>query len=199
MEILIATKNMGKIREFETLLTDLPIVLRGLNEFKEIEDIEETGATFAENAALKAREYALKTGIWALADDSGLEVNALNNAPGVFSARFAGENATDAENIEKLLAQLSLSKSDDRRARFVCTIAISDENGKIRHLAEGVCSGKISEGARGGNGFGYDPIFIPEGFAETFGELAGETKQRISHRAQAVLKIISFLRDFMGV
>lgn len=193
-EILIATKNVGKIKELEKLLDNSPLILRSLNEFPQISDVDEIGETFAENAILKAREYAEKTNLWALADDSGLEVAALNNAPGVFSARYAGENSSNEQKIAKLLEEMK--KKSDRRARFVCAMAISDETGKIRFLAEGICNGKIAVTSKGTNGFGYDPIFIPEGFNQTFGELSGDIKQKISHRAQAIGKIIRFLHDF---
>lgn len=194
IEILIATKNIGKVRELEKLLENLPFVLRSLNEFPEVPDVEETGATFAENAILKAREYAKQTNLWALADDSGLEVAALNGAPGVFSARYAGENASDEEKISKLLNEIK--ENDDRRARFVCVMALADETGEIIHLTEGICDGDISLNISGTNGFGYDPVFVPKDFTQTFGELSSDIKHEISHRAQAIRKIIRFLHDF---
>ena len=193
-ELLIATKNTGKIKELKELLTGLPIQIRCLNEFPSITEPEETGANFAENAVLKAKYYALQTKLWALADDSGLEVKALNGAPGVFSARYAGENATAEEKIEKLLQELNNIK--DRRARFVCTMAIVDKTGEIEFVADGVCNGTIALTASGANGFGYDPIFIPDGFSNTFGELSDQIKWKISHRARAANKIIQHLRRF---
>ena len=199
LELLIATKNTGKIREIEKLLADLPIAVRSLKEFGNVVEPEEIGADFAENAVLKARYYAGKTGLSALADDSGLEVEALGGAPGVFSARYAGIIASDEEKIFKLLDELEQTSDDERRARFVCVIAIADKNGEIRCLEEGICRGKIARKPTGANGFGYDPIFIPDGFSETFGGLSDEIKQKISHRARAALKIIGFLRDFIVV
>ncbi len=196
LEIVVATKNAGKIKELKELLTDLPLRLKGLNDFPNITEAEETGATFAENAAIKAQSYALQTGFYSLADDSGLEVEALGGAPGVFSARYAGLNATDSERIAKLLDELNETRDEKRRARFVCAMAISNEAGEIKFSAEGVCNGKIALKPSGTNGFGYDPIFIPDDFKPTFGELPDETKQKISHRAQAARKIIRFLRDF---
>ena len=193
-ELLIATKNAGKIKELKELLIGLPIQTRCLNAFPNITEPEETGANFAENAVLKAKYYALQTKLWALADDSGLEVEALNGAPGVFSARYAGENATDEEKIEKILQELNNIK--DRRARFVCTMAITDETGEIKFVADGVCDGGIAITPSGSNGFGYDPIFIPDGFSQTFGELSDQIKRKISHRAQAAEKIIQHLRRF---
>ena len=199
MQILIGTKNAGKIKELKSLLAELPVKLRDLNEFKHIIEPEETGATFMENAALKAVYYAQKTKLAALADDSGLEVEALNGAPGVYSARYAGEQASDAEKISKLLEEIKDSGSENRAARFVCAIVLTDETGDIIFQTEGICQGKIALAANGQNGFGYDPVFIPDGFDQTFGELSGEIKSRLSHRAQAIEKIIGFLRGFAAV
>ncbi|HXG82417.1 MAG TPA: RdgB/HAM1 family non-canonical purine NTP pyrophosphatase [Pyrinomonadaceae bacterium] len=194
MRILVATKNAGKVRELERLLTDLPLRLRNLNEFPGVGDAIESGATFAENAVLKAKSYARQTGLWSLADDSGLEVEALGGAPGVFSARYAGAEATDEENIEKLLDELNKISGGERRARFVCAMAICDGGGDVKYTSEAGCEGGISLTPRGSNGFGYDPVFIPDGFEQTFGELSNETKQKISHRARATEKIIQYLR-----
>ena len=199
IQLLIATKNKGKVSELEKLFADLPIELKNLNDFPNALDVEETGATFAENAALKARGYARQTNLWALADDSGLEVEALSGAPGVFSARFAGEKASDAANGEKLLREIGASGSENRGARFVCAMSIADDAGEIIFAAEGFCTGKIVGEPRGANGFGYDPIFVPDGFAETFAELPGSVKQKISHRGRAAAKIIKYLRAFIAV
>jgi XTP/dITP diphosphohydrolase len=196
MELVIATQNTGKIKELADLLADLPVYLRGLNDFAGIVEPEETGVDFAANAALKARGYALQTGLWTLADDSGLEVAALGNAPGVFSARYAGQNATDRERIDKLLTEMRAVNEENRTARFVCAMAVADHEGVIKYVTEGICHGRIIDSPRGANGFGYDPIFAPEGFAETFGELSGAVKREISHRARATNKIIAYLRDF---
>ncbi|MGI9054694.1 MAG: RdgB/HAM1 family non-canonical purine NTP pyrophosphatase [Pyrinomonadaceae bacterium] len=199
MQILAGTKNAGKIRELKELLAGLPINLQSLNEFENIVEPEETGATFAENAALKAVYYARETGLAALADDSGLEVEALNNAPGVYSARYAGATASDAEKISKLLNEIKTVKEENRSARFVCAIALTDKSGEIIFQTEGICRGKIASAPAGKNGFGYDPVFIPEGFDETFGELSGAIKSNLSHRARAIEKIIQFLRDLQAV
>ena len=199
IQLLTATKNAGKVKEFENLLADLPVDLRSLNDFPNIIEPEETGATFAENAQLKARYYAVQTGLFALADDSGLEVEALAGAPGVFSARYAGANANDAERIEKLLKELNATHAKTRRARFVCAIAIADARGEIKYQAEASCGGTIARTAKGTHGFGYDPIFIPDGFKGTFGELSDDIKQQISHRARAIKKIIQYLHDFTAV
>ena len=194
--LLIATMNRGKIKELRELLAGLPINLKSLDEFPNITEVEETGGTFAENAVLKARGYAVQTGIRALADDSGLEVMALNGAPGIFSARYAGENANDGAKIEKLLCELAATESANRTARFVCAAAIADETGAVEFQAEGVCSGQIALEPAGNQGFGYDPIFIPDGFAETFGELSAEIKHNLSHRGKALAKVGVFLRGF---
>lgn len=195
-QLLAATGNAGKIRELKEILADFPIALRDLGEFFGISEVEETGATFEENAILKAKGYAVQTGLWTLADDSGLEVATLGGAPGVYSARYAGKNAGDKEKIAKLLSELG--DNNNRRARFVCAMAIADETGDIKFLAEGICDGKISVNPSGTNGFGYDPIFIPDGFDKTFGELSGDVKQKISHRGRAMKKIIQYLRCFYG-
>lgn len=195
MQILVATHNQGKIKELKKLLENSPFILRSLSEFPDIIEPEETGSTFAENAILKAKSYAAQTGLPALADDSGLEVEALNGEPGILSARYAGEDKInlDKENIEKLLGELAKTKNSERLARFFCAMAISDERGNIKTIAEGICKGKIALSPSGTNGFGYDPVFIPEGFEQTFGELSDQIKQKISHRTQALKKIIGFL------
>jgi XTP/dITP diphosphohydrolase len=198
-ELLIATKNAGKIKELEKLLADLPMRLCSMNDFPDVFEPEETGATFVENANLKARYYALQTGVWSLADDSGLEVEALNNAPGVLSARYAGKNADDRRRTAKLLEELNELSGENRKARFVCAMAVADETGEIKFTTEGVCGGEIARAARGAGGFGYDPIFIPDGFSETFGELSGDIKQQISHRARASAKINQYLRHFYAI
>lgn len=192
-ELLIATSNKGKIVELQSLLASLPLRLRNLMEFSGIRDVEETGTTFADNAILKAGAYAGQTGLWTLADDSGLEVDALGGAPGVFSARYGGAGATDAERIERLLKELSQAASRQRRARFVSVIAIADPQGQVANLSTGKCEGSIAHAPRGTNGFGYDPVFIPDGFQQTFGELPQEIKESISHRALALQAARSFL------
>ena len=199
MELLLATKNIGKIKELAELLAGLQIRLRNLSEFETIVEPEETGATFSDNAVLKAKYYASQTGLWALADDSGLEVEALGGAPGIFSARYAGESATNEEKIGKLLQDINRTNNNNRKARFVCAMAVVDEKGIVKFLSEGTCNGEIAAKPLGSGGFGYDPIFIPEGYLGTFGELSGEIKQKISHRSRAIKKIIRFLRDYTVV
>ena len=196
---MIATLNEGKITELKDLLSELPIELLSLRDFPNVSEARETGSTFGENAVLKARCYARQTGIMSLADDSGLEVAALRGAPGVFSARYAGENASDEARIEKLLREINLSGSENRSARFVCSVAIADKNGSVISSVEEYCEGAIAFEPRGTNGFGYDPVFIPSGFDKTFGELSAPVKQKISHRARALTKIIRYLRDFIAI
>jgi len=171
-ELLVATRNEGKVLELKKILSDSPGRLRSLREFADVSDVEETGKSFQENAAIKARSYARQTNLWALADDSGLEVAALDGAPGIFSARYAGAGASDEEKIKRLLDELSKKSDAERFARFSCAMAIADEKGEIKFVAEGVCDGKIALESRGNNGFGYDPVFTPEGFQQTFGELS---------------------------
>ena len=199
LQLLVATKNDGKVGELKNLLADLPIELKSLSDFPLLRQVEETGETFTENAALKASGYARQTGLWSLADDSGLEVAALDGAPGVFSARYAGEKADDRENIEKLLRELGRNGDEIRAARFVCAMTIADDAGEIVFTAEDFCNGTIIDAPRGANGFGYDPVFVPVGYAETFGELPASVKQKISHRGRAAGKIIQYLRDFIAV
>ncbi len=192
-ELLIATGNKGKVAELRSLLAGLPLRLRNLAEFSSAREVEETGRTFSDNAALKAHGYAEQTGLWTLADDSGLEVDALGGAPGVFSARYGGEGLTDADRVERLLAELSRVAAKDRRARFVCVIAIADPRGQVMDLSTGSCAGRIVHAPRGTHGFGYDPVFLPDGFEQTFGELPAEIKHEISHRALALKAARSFL------
>lgn len=197
-ELLIATRNAGKIQELQSLLSALShLRLRNLTEFPDVADVEETGQTFTENATLKARGYAQQTGLWALADDSGLEVEALGGAPGVYSARYAGADASDRDRIKQLLAELSQTSDRARRARFVCVIVIADARGEIANLATGNCEGTIAPVPRGTHGFGYDPIFVPDGYEQTFGELSAEIKERISHRARALRATLSFLNALL--
>ena len=192
--MVLATYNKGKLRELRRLVNKLPFDLKDLEDFPALEPVPETGKTFAENASLKAVGYARQTSTLTLADDSGLEVDALGGAPGVFSARYAGD-ASDAERTAKLLAELSNVSDELRTAHFVSTIAIANENAEVIHLSQGICEGRIIRSPRGTRGFGYDPVFIPHGFQQTFGELAPEIKNRISHRARALAQTLSFLRS----
>jgi XTP/dITP diphosphohydrolase len=194
-ELLIATNNAGKIRELTSLLTNLPLRVRQLSEFPQIKEVEETGKTFAENALLKARLYGQQTNLWTLADDSGLEVDALNGAPGVLSARYAGQNASDEERNARLLTELSLMNDGQRTARFNCVIALYDPASEATEIFNGTCEGHIAKHPRGHNGFGYDPLFIPSGYAHTFGELSEAVKQQISHRSRALAAVRVYLNE----
>ncbi len=198
-KLLVATNNSGKIRELKLMLQASPFEIVGLADLPGIREVAETGLTFADNAALKASGYAVQAGILSLADDSGLEVAALDNRPGVFSARYGGEGTTFAQKMSLILDELATTGETSRRARFVCAMAVADKNGEILIAAECICSGTIADAPRGTGGFGYDPIFVPDGFEMTFGELSTDTKQKISHRFRAFEQIIPFLRHFEAV
>ena len=191
--LLLGTRNPGKVREIESILADSGWSFSSLQAFPDIETPAETGTTYAEIAILKARFYSLATGMCALADDSGLEVEALDGAPGVFSARYAGENASDADRRALLLSELAKVSDVNRRARFVAVVAISDADGTVLNVSEGICEGTIISSPRGDGGFGYDPLFVPDGFNQTFAELPDDVKNIISHRARALLKTRDFL------
>ena len=182
--ILIATTNQHKLQEYAAIFAGLPIELRSLRDVGITDDVEETGATFAENAALKAEFYANRSGLPALADDSGLEVHALDGAPGVYSARYAGPGATDADRIALLLKNMEHVPFHARLARFVCAIALARPGGPIEHV-EGTLPGVIELAPRGSNGFGYDPVFYLLDENATLAELPPERKNQISHRAVA--------------
>jgi XTP/dITP diphosphohydrolase len=191
--LLLGTRNAGKLREIVTILVDIPYRIRSLQDFPRVGVAAETGHTYAENAIAKAQFYARETELCALADDSGLEVNALDGAPGVFSARYAGTDASDADRRRLLLSELAAVPAEKRTARFVCVIAIAMPDGRVLNISEGTCSGTIGFELRGDSGFGYDPLFTPEGFDKTFAELSDSIKNRISHRARALLKTREFL------
>ncbi len=187
-EIIIATKNAGKVKDFETLFSPKRFKVKSLLDFPEIEDVEETGVTFAENATLKAETISSALNKPVIADDSGLAIDALNGEPGVYSARYAGENKDDNANIEKVLQKLSDVPFEKRTARFHCALAIAVP-GKSTEIVEGTCEGRILEEKRGENGFGYDPIFFVEKWNCSMAELSKEQKNQISHRANALQKL----------
>ncbi len=184
-ELVIATRNPGKVREIQQILSGLGVRWRSLEEFSDIAEPDETGTTFAENARLKALYYAERTSCLVLADDSGLEVDALNGRPGVESARFAGEQKSDTDNNARLILELRDVPEARRSARFRCAIALA-ESGRVLMETEGCIEGRIIDRPRGANGFGYDPhFFVPECGATT-AELTPEQKSRISHRGRAL-------------
>jgi XTP/dITP diphosphohydrolase len=191
--LLLGTRNPGKIHEIKLILGDLACELCSLQQFENVEVAEENADTYAENAIAKARFYARATRLLALADDSGLEVEALRGAPGVLSARYAGESATDADRRNLLLSEIEKSGSNNRSGRFVCAIAIAAPDGEVLKVTEGVCDGTITFAPRGTSGFGYDPLFVPDGYDQTFAELSDDVKNRISHRARALIKLRAFL------
>lgn len=193
--LLLGTRNPGKLKEITSILHDCGWSFSSLREFPNVNTAEESGDTYADNAIAKARFYAMATGLCALADDSGLEVAALGGAPGVFSARYAGENASDADRRELLLAELANTSSPDRRARFVSVVAISAPDGQVVNISEGICEGTITFAPRGDGGFGYDPLFIPDGYSQTFAELPDAIKNLISHRALALINTKKFLES----
>jgi XTP/dITP diphosphohydrolase len=195
LELLVATRNSGKVQEIKLALQDLPLRLRFPEEFPELSPVEESGKSYEENAVIKARSYAKETGLCALADDSGLEVAALGGGPGMLSARYAGSEASDEERIGLVLSQLLRSHGRERQARFICVVAIA--NPQLINVARGSCEGRIAYAPRGKNGFGFDPIFIPEHYESTFAELSLHIKNKISHRAQALARTRHFLSHWL--
>jgi XTP/dITP diphosphohydrolase len=187
MDLLLATRNVNKTREFAQILGNR-FRISDLSNLENCPKVEETGRSFRENAMLKALVVSLDQQLadrhlLVVADDSGLQIDSLGGAPGIFSARYAGENATDEANIDKLLRELSETR--ERSARFRCVIALA-RDGKLLRTFEGAVEGMIVDHPRGDRGFGYDPIFLPDGFDATFGELPAEAKNKISHRARAI-------------
>ena len=191
--IVAATGNQHKLAEYAKLLADQEVEIKSLNDFPGYTEPEENGSTFEENANIKAAAASIYCSAPAFADDSGLEVEALDGRPGIYSSRYA---ATDAERIAKLLGELE--GKENRRARFVCVISIAF-NGEVIASFEGEVKGTILTEPRGENGFGYDPIFMPDGFNKSFAELSGEEKNRISHRAMAYAKALEFVEDELSV
>ncbi|KJS18539.1 MAG: purine NTP phosphatase [Peptococcaceae bacterium BRH_c4b] len=184
MRLVLATRNRGKVNELAELLSPLGVEVLSLDNFPGVPEVEEDGDTFKANALKKALTVSLHTGEIALADDSGLEVDYLGGAPGVHSARFAGVGRDDLENNEKLLRLMKNVPPEKRTARFRCVVALATPEGRT-FTTEGACEGIIGNSPRGGEGFGYDPLFVVPEFGKTFAELDMETKNRISHRGRA--------------
>ena len=196
MRLLIATMNQGKLREYQRLLADVPsLELETMASLDAPVDVVEDSDTFEGNAIKKATEIAAAAGVSCLADDSGLEVDALEGRPGVYSARYSGPGATDERNNEKLLEELRDLPDTSRSARFRCAIAVVDEEGRVLAVTDGTCEGRIARNPAGSHGFGYDPLFIPDGYQETMAELGPDTKNAISHRAKAALQLVPLLKE----
>ncbi len=193
--LIIASNNEGKVREIKEILSDLHLDIKSLKDYPEIPEIIEDGSTFEENALKKAREVFKILQLPVLSDDSGLEVYSLNMQPGVYSARFAGEPKDYQKNNQKLLKELENYDDDEKRkARFRCVVVF--KTFETEHIVEGFCTGRIINEIRGSGGFGYDPLFIPDGHQQTFAELPQEIKNSISHRGRAFSKIKPFIEKF---
>jgi len=206
-ELLIATRNAGKIEELRDSFSTLPLALRLLHEFSNISEVAEVGETYQENATLKAVGYSRQTGIAALADDSGLEVDALKGGPGVLSARFGGNDLSDIERTQALLAALQDVGPVQRTARFVCCMVLYGSlpfppaelsETKVLAVTQGVCEGSLAMEAIGMEGFGFDPIFVPNGYEAPFAALDRAIKRKISHRALAANLMQQQLERFLG-
>lgn len=191
MKFLLASHNKNKLKELQSIFPE-NYILQGLNDINDFEEIPETGTTLSENALIKARTIFEKYNTNVISDDTGLEIVSLNNAPGVMSARFAGKDCNSQNNMDKVL--LLMKGKSDRRASFKTVIALII-NGE-EHIFEGVINGNISEMKYGNGGFGYDPIFVPEGYTHTFAEMTLEMKNKISHRAKALNSLFDFLKSY---
>lgn len=195
-KLVVATKNRGKLLEIAELLHDQNVMLFSLSDFPGMPEVVEDGDSFEDNAAKKARAAAEWSKLPAIADDSGLEVDALDGAPGVHSSRYAGRTATDADRIDKLLTALVDVPMEKRTARFRCVIAFVDPNGGV-HVTEGSCEGLLTFESKGVGGFGYDPVFMVREYGKTFAELRSDIKNRISHRAVAFRKMRELLQEYL--
>jgi XTP/dITP diphosphohydrolase len=196
-KIVLATRNPGKLAELRRILAPYDVELVGLDEVPDAGEIAETGATFAENAMIKAREVARVSGLVAIADDSGLTVDALNGMPGVLSARWSGRHGDDSANLELVLGQIADVPDGRRGAAFVCAAAAAAPDGR-EVVVEQELTGSLLRERRGTNGFGYDPIFVPDGESRTTAEMAPEEKDAISHRGKAFRALAPLLSDLLG-
>lgn len=197
-DFLLGTGNAGKILEIKRSLEGLPLIFKVIANFSELQTPVEDGSSYEENAIIKARSYAQQTGMWTLADDSGLEVAYLKGLPGLGSARFGGAGLSDLDRTNLLLSQLATVKGDQRSANFVSVVAVADPSGEIINVAHGICRGTIAESPAGEEGFGYDPVFIPNGHEQTFAEMPLSLKRRLSHRGKALEVTREFLQRFFG-
>lgn len=202
MKLLVATRNAGKVRELARLFAELEgVTLVGLDTFPELPEVVEDADTFEGNAIKKASELARASGLPTIADDSGIEVDALAGAPGVHSARYAGEHGDDEANNAKLLRELEGVEDARRTARFRCALAFADPAGSLGdrvHVEHGVVEGTVLRAPRGEHGFGYDPLFLLRGDTRTTAELAPDEKNAISHRAEAARRMLAFLRSYLS-
>ncbi len=189
-QVVLASRNQKKVGEMRDLLAPFQIPLIGVGELEGVPDVVEDGETFAANAAKKAQQIARHLKMWAIGEDSGLRVDALKGEPGVYSARYSGDGATDERNNAKLIAELAGVPPEKRGAGYVCHVTVADPEGTVRLDFEDTCRGRILDEARGPNGFGYDPHFLVREYHQTFGELSPVVKQQISHRARAVRRLI---------
>jgi XTP/dITP diphosphohydrolase len=194
VKLLLATRNPHKVAELQQMLDGKGWQVVMLSDFKDMPDVEEDGATFEDNARKKARSAARRAKMWTLAEDAGLEVDALKGEPGVHSARYCGEGASDADRMRKVLDSIIAVPDERRTARFRCVMCLVDPAGN-ETCFEGRCDGRVAHHARGSAGFGYDPIFMPDGHGRTFGELGQSVKSQISHRARAMRQVIAFLQS----
>lgn len=197
MKLLVATGNQGKLKEIRRLLEGTQVEVVGLDQFDEAPEVLEDGTTFAQNACKKARQMAKYSGLLTLADDSGLVVDALDGAPGVFSARYAGAQGDDAANNAKLLAELAAVADESRQAAFHCVMALAWPDGRVETF-DGQVRGLIMRGERGAGGFGYDPLFMVPEYGKTMAELPLDIKNRISHRGTALRKVLPVLQRLAG-
>ncbi|MFH1824329.1 MAG: RdgB/HAM1 family non-canonical purine NTP pyrophosphatase [Candidatus Firestonebacteria bacterium] len=197
LEIVLATRNKDKIKEIKKILKSIPIKILTLSNFKRFPNVKEKGKTIEQNAIKKAKIISKFTNKITLADDTGLEVVYLNRKPGVYSSRFAGSGCSYDDNNQKLLNLLSGIHMIKRKAVFRTVMALAKPDGKVKYV-EGKCFGRISEKKLGKNGFGYDPVFIPKGFRKTFAQMKPSTKNRISHRAKALVKSKKLLKCFLS-
>lgn len=193
LRLVVASRNRGKLREISDLLAPHGIAVVGIDSFPDVREIIEDGNSFAENAAKKASETAVRLSEWALGEDSGLAVDALGGAPGIYSARYSGPGATDESNNARLMQELATVPSERRTARYMCNVALADSTGTIRLQLEASCHGRITMDPRGTNGFGYDPYFLIPEYHRTFGELAPTVKRHLSHRGRAFERLIPSL------
>jgi len=194
MEIVLATRNKGKIEEIKRITVSMPISIRTLDDFPGCPEVEEEGSTFEDNAVKKAITVTQYTKRPSIADDSGLEIYALNGAPGILSSRYAGVESDDKKNIEKLLHEMNFIPDAKRGARFACCIALAFPDGRIKTFY-GYVEGKIGREPKGAQGFGYDPVFYPVGHSKTFAEMTDDEKDALSHRGKALREFLKFLKE----